>query len=30
MIDVKALLRAQYGENKRIIDGNFDKSLAVQ
>ena len=30
MIDVKALLRAQYGENKRIIDGNFDKSLAVK
>ena len=30
MIDVKALLRAQYGENKRITDGNYDKSLAVK
>ena len=30
MIDVKALLRAQYGENKRITDGNYNKSLAVQ
>ena len=30
MIDVKALLRAQYGENHKITDGNFDKSLAVK
>ncbi|MBR6711719.1 MAG: carboxylesterase family protein [Selenomonadaceae bacterium] len=30
MIDEKALLRAQYGENKRITDGNYDKSLAVK
>ncbi len=29
-MDVKKLLRAQYGENKRITDGNYDKSLAVQ
>ena len=26
----KAELRAQYGENKKIIDGNYDKSLAVK
>ena len=30
MIDVKALLRAQYGENQKITDDNFDKSLAVK
>ncbi len=30
MIDVKALLRAQYGENHKITDGNYDKSLAVK
>ncbi len=29
-MDVKALLRAQYGENKKITNGNFDKSLAVK
>lgn len=28
--DEKTLLRAQYGENKKITDGNFDKSLAVK
>ena len=26
----KAELRAQYGENKKITDGNYDKSLAVK
>ena len=26
----KASIRAQYGENKRIADGNYDKSLAVK
>ena len=29
-IDLKAKLRAQYGVNKKITDGNFDKSLAVK
>ena len=29
-MDVKALLRAQYGENKKITNGNYDKSLAVK
>ena len=29
-MDVKALLRAQYGENYKITDGNYDKSPAVQ
>ncbi|MBQ3398747.1 MAG: amidohydrolase family protein, partial [Synergistaceae bacterium] len=28
--EVKAELRAQYGENKRITDGNYDQSLAVK
>ena len=28
--EVKASIRARYGENKRIIDGNYDKSLAVK
>ena len=28
--EIKAELKAQYGENKRIIDGNYDKSLAVK
>ena len=28
--EVKAKLRALYGENKRIIDDNYDKSLAVK
>ena len=28
--ELKAKLRAQYGENKRITDGNYDKSLAVK
>ena len=28
--EVKAQLRAQYGENKKITDGNYDKSLAVK
>ncbi|MBQ6774308.1 MAG: hypothetical protein IJP48_09650 [Synergistaceae bacterium] len=27
---IKAELRAQYGENKKITDGNYDKSLAVK
>ncbi|MBQ6774307.1 MAG: carboxylesterase family protein [Synergistaceae bacterium] len=27
---IKAELRAQYGENKQITDGNYDKSLAVK
>ena len=26
----KELIRARYGENKPITDGNFDKSLAVK
>ena len=28
--EMKAELRAQYGENKPITDGNYDKSLAVK
>ena len=28
--EVKEALRAQYGENKRITDGNYDQSLAVR
>ena len=28
--ELKAELRAQYGENKRITDGNYDQSLAVK
>lgn len=28
--EAKKLLRAQYGENKQIADGNYDKSLAVK
>ena len=28
--EVKEELRAQYGENKQITDGNYDKSLAVK
>ncbi|MBQ7733877.1 MAG: carboxylesterase family protein, partial [Synergistaceae bacterium] len=28
--ELKAELRAQYGENKPITDGNYDKSLAVK
>ncbi|MBQ6774306.1 MAG: carboxylesterase family protein [Synergistaceae bacterium] len=28
--EIKAELRAQYGENKKITDGNYDKSLAVK
>ena len=28
--EVKEKLRAQYGENKQITDGNYDKSLAVK
>jgi len=28
--EIKAELKAQYGENKRITDGNYDKSLAVK
>ena len=28
--EAKEELRAQYGENKRITDGNYDKSLAVK
>ena len=28
--EAKAELRAQYGENKKITDGNYDKSLAVK
>ena len=28
--EIKAELRAQYGENKPITDGNYDKSLAVK
>ena len=30
MNDMKEKLRARYGENKRITDGNYDKSLAVK
>ena len=28
--EIKAEIRAQYGENKPITDGNYDKSLAVK
>jgi len=28
--DFQAQLRAQYGENKKITDGNYDKTLAVK
>ncbi len=28
--EIKEELRAQYGENKKITDGNYDKSLAVK
>ena len=28
--EIKTELRAQYGENKKITDGNYDKSLAVK
>ena len=28
--EIKAELKAQYGENKKITDGNYDKSLAVK
>ncbi len=28
--EIKEALRAQYGENKKITDGNYDKSLAVK
>ncbi|MBR3623864.1 MAG: carboxylesterase family protein, partial [Selenomonadaceae bacterium] len=30
MNDVKQQLRAQYGEKKKITDGNYDKSLSVK
>ena len=30
MDEMKKQLRAQYGENKKITDGNYDKSLAVK
>ena len=30
LAEEKAELRAQYGENKKITDGNYDKSLAVK
>ena len=30
LAEVKAELNAQYGENKKITDGNYDKSLAVK
>ena len=30
MSKVKEKIRAQYGENKQITDGNYDKSLAVK
>ena len=30
LADVRAELKAQYGENKPITDGNYDKSLAVK
>lgn len=30
MDELKKEMRAQYGENKRITDGNYDKSLAVR
>ena len=28
--DAKAKVRADYGENRKIADGNYDKSLAVR
>ena len=28
--EAKKRVRARYGENKRITDGNYDKSLAVK
>jgi len=28
--DAKAKVRADYGENRKISDGNYDKSLAVK
>ena len=28
--ELKAEVRAKYGENKKIVDGNYDKSLAVK
>ena len=28
--ETRERVRAQYGENKRITDGNYDKSLAVK
>lgn len=30
MNEIKEELRSQYGENKKITDGNYDKSLAVK
>ena len=30
LAEERAKLRAQYGENKKITDGNYDKSLAVK
>ena len=30
MEDIKQELRAKYGENKKITDGNYDKTLAVK
>ncbi len=30
MSDIKAKMRSQYGENEKITDGNYDKSLAVK
>ena len=30
MNDMKEKVRAQYGENKRITDGDYDESLAVK
>ena len=30
MSELKKAARAQYGENKRISDGNYDESLAVK
>ena len=30
MDDFKQELRAKYGENKKITDGNYDKTLAVK
>ena len=28
--EIQEMLRAQYGENKKITDGAYDKSLAVK